>query len=118
MPDYKQISQDISQQHQDKGMAFIPLFGEIINEILVNLSDDKTYVSFEGKKITPKKIRKFLWDHKKDRRFQRKRAILWSAYNDEEDKSYLGVGATASHKLQDKFKDRILWKSKPFLGDE
>jgi len=93
--DWKKISNKLVDAHSEKESAVIALNSESIG-ILVNLSSDNFCLEVEGKELQSKKVRKFLWENRKKRALQRKNAVLWSAYIEEEDKSYVGVGAVTS----------------------
>jgi hypothetical protein len=50
-------------------------------------------LTIKGKKLDLKKVRQFLWDHRKARRNFRPNAVLWSWYNPTIDVSVVGLGA-------------------------
>tara|TARA_Y100000310_G_C20085361_1_gene535804 strand:+ start:12 stop:326 length:315 start_codon:yes stop_codon:yes gene_type:complete len=93
--DWKKISNDLVETHKKQGSGIIPFNPHSTGE-LVNLSDNETHLEVEGKELKAKKIRRFLWEHRKKRALQRKNAVLWSTYIEDEDKSYVGVGALTS----------------------
>tara|TARA_R100001082_G_C4354346_1_gene156060 strand:- start:535 stop:849 length:315 start_codon:yes stop_codon:yes gene_type:complete len=96
--DWKKLSKKLVDLHEEKEAAIIRLTPATIGEV-INLSSDGFCLEVEGKKLSPKKVRKFLWENRKKRALQRKQAVLWSAYMEEEDKSYVGVGALTSPKV-------------------
>lgn len=107
---YKELSNIISKHHNKNGITIHPIFKAIENHSIINLSNEETIVSFTGKDISPKKIRKFLWENKKDRRFQRETAILWTSYNEETDTSFLGVGANTKPEVSSRLNAEVLWE--------
>jgi len=92
---WKEISRKLVSLHEEKEAAIIRLTPHSTGE-LVNLSDDDFCLKVTGKELTEKKVRKFLWENRKKRALQRKKAVIWSAYIEDEDKSYVGVGALTS----------------------
>ena len=92
---WKDISRKLVDLHDEKEAAIIRLTPHSTGS-LVNLSDDDFCLEVDGRKITAKRVRKFLWENRKKRALQRKKAVVWSAYIKEEDKSYVGVGALTS----------------------
>ena len=95
---WKEISRRLVALHDEQEAAVIRFSPDSKGE-MVNLSNDKFSLEVEGRKLTAKKVRKFLWEQRKSRALQRKNAILWSAYVEDEDKSYIGVGALTSPKV-------------------
>jgi hypothetical protein len=96
--DWKKISKKLSEDHGKYESAVVPL-NPHSSGVLVNLSDDKFYWETDGKNLTPKKVRKFLWENRKKRALQRKNAAVWSSYLPDEDKTYMGVGAITSKEV-------------------
>jgi len=95
---WKDISRKLVALHDKKEAAIIRLTPHSIGE-LVNLSDDDFCLEVEGRQLTAKSVRKFLWENRKKRALQRKKAVVWSAYIEDEDKSYVGVGALTSSEV-------------------
>ena len=95
---WKEISRKLVKLHDEKEAAIIRLTPHSTGEV-VNLSSDDFCLEVEGKKLTAKGVRKFLWEHRKKRALQRKKAVVWSAYIEDEDKSYVGVGALTSPEI-------------------
>ena len=112
MNNYKELSQIISKQHKEAGISLHPIFDSIDHAHFINLSTEETISSHEGKELSPKKIRKYLWENKKDRKFQRKNAVLWTAYDSEEDISYIGIGASTHPEVSSRLNAEILWEQK------
>ncbi len=95
---WKEISRKLVSLHEEKEAAIVRLTPHSIGEV-VNLSDDDFCLEIEGRELSAKKVRKFLWENRKKRALQRKKAVIWSAYIEDEDKSYVGVGALTSSKV-------------------
>mgnify|MGYP003657575698 CR=1 FL=1 len=102
---WKKISSELVTQHSDEESAVISLDPHSVGEI-VNLSDDSFCLEVKGKELKSKKVRKFLWDNRKKRALQRKNAVLWSAYLEDEDISYVGVGALTTKRVADRMSKR------------
>ena len=96
--DWKKISNKLVDAHSEKESAVIALNSESTG-VLVNLSSDDFCLELEGKELQSKKVRRFLWENRKKRALQRKKAVVWSAYIEDEDKSYVGVGALTSSEI-------------------
>ena len=105
MKNWKEITQRLVSLHNKKESAVIRLTPHSKGE-LVNLSDDKFCLEVEGKELRAKKVRKFLWENRKKRALLRSKAVIWSAYIEEDKKSYVGVGALTSKRVMDKMAER------------
>ena len=110
MNNYKKLSKTISDEHKEIVISLNALFEKIEHPHIINLSDDSTLFSLPGGELSPKKIRKFLWDNKKNRKFQRKNAIVWTSYDKENDTSYIGIGASTRPEVSSRFKTEVLWE--------
>tara|TARA_R100000458_G_scaffold37793_1_gene35247 strand:+ start:405 stop:722 length:318 start_codon:yes stop_codon:yes gene_type:complete len=99
--DWKSITRRLVEEHSEKESTVVPLNEEIQGSI-VNLSNDNFCLEFEGKELKTKKVRKFLWENRNRRALQRDNAILWSAYMEDEDKSYMGVGALTTPEIAER----------------
>ena len=99
--DWKKISNKLVEAHATNESAVVFLDPHS-KGVLVNLSDDEFCLELEGREIQAKKIRKFLWENRKKRALQREKAAIWSAYIEDEDKSYVGVGALTSPEVADR----------------
>ena len=95
MTDWKGISRRLVKLHEDHEAGIIRFSSDSFGE-MVNLSNENSSMEVEGKKITAKKVRKFLWEQRNQRALKRKNAVVWSAYVEDEDKSYIGVVALTS----------------------
>ena len=101
--DWRKISNDLVDDHADNKSAVVYLDPESTG-VLVNLSSEEFCLEVKGKELKSKKVRKFLWENRKKRALQRKNAVLWSAYIEDEDVSYVGVGAVTTKKIADRMK--------------
>lgn len=105
---WKKIVQKLVENHKNKQSAVVKLDPHSKGEI-VDLSNDELCMEIEGKELHAKKVRKFLWERRKRRALQRKRGLIWSAYLEEEDKSYVGVGAMTTKEVAERISNgRIL----------
>jgi len=97
--DWKKISRKLVEDHKDKGSSIINLTPHSKGGEVVNLSTDDFCLELTGKELSTKKVRRFLWENRKKRALNRKHGIIWSAYLEDEDKSYVGVGAITDPKV-------------------
>ena len=100
---WKKISRNLVDEHLENESAII-ILNEDSEGSIVNLSNDSFCMAEKGKELSAKKVRKFLWENRKKRALQRKKAILWSAYLEDEDISYVGVGALTTPKIAERMK--------------
>jgi hypothetical protein len=103
--DWKNIASKLVEEHTTKESSVVSLDPHSIGE-LVNLSNDDFCLEIEGKELKTKRVRKFLWENRKKRALQRRSAVIWSAYLQDEDKSYVGVGALTTKRVADKMASR------------
>ena len=101
---WKKLSSRLIELHKENGSGCLALNPHSTGE-LVNLSHDDLCLEVKGKELKVKKVRKFLWEHRKKRALQRKNAVIWSAYMEDENKSYVGVGALTDKKIADRLED-------------
>ena len=100
---WKKFTKKFTEVHDKNGSAVLLLDPHSVKgEEIVNLSKENFILEIEGKELNEKKVRKFLWENRKKRALQRKNALLWSSYMEDEDKSYVGVGATTSKEVADR----------------
>ena len=105
MKNWKEITQRLVSLHNKKESAVIRLTPHSKGE-MVNLSSDEFCLEIEGKELQTKKVRRFLWENRKKRALLRSKAVIWSAYIEEDDKTYVGVGALTSKRVMDKMAQR------------
>ena len=91
--DRKELSRTVAKAHREKGQCLHLLNdgGERSGGVVVSVKVPRFW-SLEGKALTPKTIRKFLWESRKYRAVKRDGAVLWTVYDPEVDVSYLGLG--------------------------
>ena len=102
---WKKISNSLVKMHKELGGALVNREGEnavVNNRSLVNTSKEDEILTLVGKKLSPKRVRKFMWDNRNSRRLTRSNAIVWSWYNEDEDKTYMGFGASVEPKKVDR----------------
>ena len=99
---WKKISNQLIDLHKEDGDGLVKLDPHSGGSTVVNLSDSDLVLEVKGKELRAKKVRKFLWEQRKPRALKRKNAILWSAYIEEDDTSYVGVGALTSPEVADR----------------
>ena len=63
----------------------------------VQMTQDEHTLRFEGLKITPKVVRRWLWEQRECRALKRAGAFLFANYNEADDTTYVGIGALASN---------------------
>tara|TARA_R110002020_G_scaffold114056_2_gene262374 strand:- start:3006 stop:3332 length:327 start_codon:yes stop_codon:yes gene_type:complete len=93
MRDWKEISKAVSERHPD-ATVFLE------SPHLPSTSLPKEAVPFysglsldvEGPVLSPKQVRRFLWDHRVNRAVQRDRAFVETSYNEETDVSSMKIG--------------------------
>jgi len=99
--DWKKISKKLTDDHNENESSIVRLNPHSIGH-MVNLSNDNFCLEVKGKEIRSKRVRKFLWENRKKRALQRRSAVLWSSYLEDDDISYVGVGALTTKKVADK----------------
>ena len=62
----------------------------------VQITPDPHTLTFEGMKMNPKMVRRWLWEQRNTRGVQREGNFIWGAYIEEEDKTMVGLGALTS----------------------
>ena len=93
-PNWKVISQQVTKMHEQLGGSLITLQGDAAPaEPMVNTSPETQIEELVGNDLTPKKVRRFLWAHRKSRQVRRPNAIVWSWYDSDLDRTFLGLGA-------------------------
>ena len=100
--DWKKISRKLVEDHIENGSSVVPLSPHSEEGSVVNLSTDDFCMKSEGKELNAKKVRKFLWENRKKRALNRKQGLIWSAYIEDEDQSYVGVGAITDPKVAER----------------
>tara|TARA_Y100001937_G_scaffold117699_1_gene171253 strand:- start:263 stop:619 length:357 start_codon:yes stop_codon:yes gene_type:complete len=96
---WKVISHQVTKMHTELGGSLVMLSGSSTSDRpLVNTSPEEQIGELVGNKLTPKSVRRFLWTNRKSRQVQRPNAIVWSWYDPEEDKTFIGLGAVVGQR--------------------
>ncbi len=94
MADWKKMSKSLAELHEEVGGAVVDTEGRPAGGgAVVNTSEEEDIETLVGNKISPKQIRRYAWEKRKHRSLRRPNAIFWSVYDEEEDRSHLGIGA-------------------------
>lgn len=94
MRDWKEISKVVAGRHPG-GVVFLesPHFPvEEFPEEAVPFYHEGYERSFPGPDLSPKAVRRFLWEHRNTRPIQRDRAFVETEYDEESDVSRIRVG--------------------------
>ena len=106
MSNWKLLSKTVSETHNRIGVSVVNKEGDPITEgQLVNLTTDNDKFTKSGGDLKPKEIRKWLWTYRKNRSFSRSNLVVWSSYNEEDDTTYMGVGAVVPTRTASKFSE-------------
>ena len=89
---WKQLSKTLVDRHASDGGSIVPKLPHS-EGTLVNLSDDNFCLQEDGRALSSKNVRRFLWENRNHRSVARDKAAFWSVYLPDEDKSVVGVGA-------------------------
>lgn len=98
-PNWKQISQYMARMHNSLGGSLINLEGKnatLSGSSIINTSKPNEVLSIVGNELSPKKLRKFMWDHRRSRRLQREKAVIWSWFDRDQNKTLVGFAAPVS----------------------
>lgn len=102
--DWKQISRLLADMHNEHGKGAVTLegdnaFAKAVDEdrAFYNLGSPQRDVEWGARELTPKMIRRWLWDLRKDEVLQRPNVFAWTAWDEE--KSVGGLGALVNDKL-------------------
>mgnify|MGYP003117660179 CR=1 FL=1 len=94
--DWKKISKSVVKMHNSLGGALVDINGDNAVEegsSIINTATEDNTLELVGNELKPKEVRKFMWDQRKSRDLKRDNVIIWSWYDEEEDKTYMGFGA-------------------------
>ena len=104
MTNWKALTQKVVSFHEEFKASVVSNSDEPLKQgTILNLTEQEDLFTQNGPKITTKKLRKWLWENKDMRALNREEFILWSAYDEEEDVSYAGVGSYINEKLESRF---------------
>jgi len=93
MRDWKEISKAVSERHPD-GTVFLEsphLAFSVLPEEAVRFYSGLS-LDVDGPSLSPKQVRRFLWEHRVNRAVQRDRAFVETSYNEETDVSSMKIG--------------------------
>ena len=113
MPNWKTISHSLTEMHNDHGRAAILVSGDNAftqavggDTYIKDITTEKTEGMWEGRDLTPKQIRRWVWDIRKEEVLQDDKTIIWTGYNKEEETSHGGL-AQFSEDLDNPFTIKI-----------
>ena len=97
MTNWKSVVNELRTQFEAKGGATVlvsePSEGKTVP---VQTLADEHLLKFEGKKLQPKTVRKWLWEQRDCRVLKRQGAVLFAGYDEAEDTTLVGLGAMTS----------------------
>ena len=104
MSNWKLLSKTVSEMHDRIGLSVVNKEGEAVTEgRLINLTKEEATFTKSGGSLKPKEIRKWLWEYRKNRSFSRNNLVVWSSFREEENKTYMGVGAVVPEQVASRF---------------
>ncbi len=112
--DWKSMSKKVSEIHSQEGRAAVDKTGRDAMELpypLINTIPEDKLMSLAGKNISPKAIRKFTWENRKERFITRDKTVIWTYYDLDSDTSYVGAGAFVEPKALNKVKEENVLRS-------
>ena len=97
-PDWKKMTKTLCDLHEEHGAAVVDSEGEMIVEDggLVDRTGGEDLMRMEGRALTPKAVRRWLWENRKAPWTGGENTVLWSLYDEESDASLVGI-AEAPH---------------------
>jgi hypothetical protein len=102
--DWKKLTSKMSEFHREFGASIISRDSEpLTSGSLLNLTKEKDMYSQEGSDITPKKVRRWLWEMRDKRSMKREGLVLWSAYDEDKNTSCVGFGVLVDDKIVARF---------------
>ena len=97
MAKWKQISKLLAEMHNDHGRSAVTMGGEnafakaVDSELsFKQLPDEHLIISWDDKELTPKMIRRWMWDIRRDKALKEDNVFVWTVQN--EDSSVGGFG--------------------------
>jgi hypothetical protein len=102
--DWKMVTRKLCEFHKEFKASIVCRDSNPIREgNLLNLTEEEEYFTQSGKEITPKKLRRWLWENRNARALTRDSLVLWSAYDHEKDVSIVGLGALVDDDIKQRF---------------
>jgi hypothetical protein len=96
---WKQIVRALANVHEQYGAAFVRLEDATpvvaptspSDPAIVNILEDGELLKIRGRELSTKKVKQWLWTHRKKRAVTRARGVIWSVYQ----KGWTTVGLAA-----------------------
>jgi hypothetical protein len=104
------VAKTAAALHKQFRVAAVDRYGQ--NAVLVAEDSAAAIVALgepegvEGTELSPKFLRKFLWERRGERAVQRDRMVLWTSYDAETDTSFVGVGCLVDPDVARKLETR------------
>lgn len=101
---WKKLTSKMADFHEEYGASIVSRdLDPLYSGNLLNLTEEEKLFSQEGEKISPKKIRRWLWEIKDERSLKRDGLVFWSVYDDEKKTSYAGFGVLVKEEIASRF---------------
>ena len=101
---WKKISKSVSTSHREWGATIHDIDGEIFNGgCCVNLTPEEDQLIKNGPDLHPKEIRRWLWERRNSRSLARDSFLVWTSYDLDTNKSYLGIGSSVPIEVSERF---------------
>ena len=103
--DWKELSQMLSEEHNNSGAAVLPIQFGLQEEGLVLVP--REWGQLDGEFVSSKVLRKFWWDQRRSRATARESGVVWSSYSKTEDVSLFGFGVLVPQAVQERWKSFV-----------
>tara|TARA_R100000458_G_scaffold46943_1_gene45574 strand:- start:1121 stop:1459 length:339 start_codon:yes stop_codon:yes gene_type:complete len=104
MSNWKLLSKVVAEMHDRIGLSVVDKQGHPVTEgRLINLTKEEATFTKSGGTLKPKEIRKWLWTYRKNRSFSRDNLVVWSSFQETENKTYMGVGVIVPEQIASRF---------------
>lgn len=103
---WKQVARDLVSMHSRMGVSRVVLRPERLGPSrtdMVNTCEDEDLLVVRGNSLSPKEVRRWLWEKRKKRSLRRPNAVIWSVYDEKEDRSIVGTGAIVSEPVAERY---------------
>lgn len=105
--DWKHATRLLADTHREHGLALVKPT-EFDGRVSVSAASEADLFSCDGPYIDVKGLRRHLYNLRFERKLRKPRLVLWSVFNEEEGKTYVGVGLQVSPKLLGRTNVRVL----------